>query len=236
MANSPIKLTPFYSIAQRLNAQFTEHHGWNIPEVYTTRDAEIDAARRSVVLADETANGKLTVEGDWAETVVNAAFDLPALAINMGGAIESSYIYRLRNDLFFVTTPPEGEDRTRKKLTAATKASGEFVTITDVTHGQAEIRVIGPASQELLSKVCSLNFHSSEFPNGVAKQTSLAKTDQLIIRRDIGELPAFSVIGVRSLGAYVWDTIVEAGCEFGLVPIGRVALRALDEQRDEESE
>ena len=87
--------------------------------------------------------------------------------------------------------------------------------------------MVGPASQALLSKVCSLNFHSSEFPNGVAKQTSLAKTAQLIIRRDIGELPAFSVIGVRSLGAYVWDTIVEAGREFGITPIGQVTLQAL---------
>ena len=230
MTNAPIRLTPLYATAQRLNAQFTEHHGWNIPEVYTTPDAEIDTARRSVALADETANGKLTVEGDRADALVNTAFDLPALAINMGCTTESDYIFRLRKDLFFISTPPEGEDRALKKLTGATKAAGEFVTITDVTHGRAEIRVVGPASQALLRKVCGLDFHSAEFPNGAAKQTSLAKTAQLIVRRDIGELPAFSVIGVRSLSAYLWDIIVEAGREFGITPIGRAALQALNEE------
>ena len=66
-------------------------------------------------------------------------------------------------------------------------------------------------------------------PNETAKQSSLAKTTQLIIRRDIGELPAFSIIGAQSLGPYVWDTMIEAGREFGLVPIGRAALDVLIE-------
>ena len=88
--------------------------------------------------------------------------------------------------------------------------------------------MIGPDSQVLLSKVCGLDFHSSAFPNETAKQSSLAKTTQLIIRYDIGELPAFSIIGVQSLGPYVWDTLMEAGREFGIVPIGTAALAALE--------
>ena len=78
--------------------------------------------------------------------------------------------------------------------------------------------MIGPNSQALLSKVCGLDFHPSTFPNEAAKQSSLAKTTQLIIRRDIGELSAFSIIGSQSLGPYVWDTLMEAGREFGDCP------------------
>jgi heterotetrameric sarcosine oxidase gamma subunit len=78
-----------------------------------------------------------------------------------------------------------------------------------------------------LSKVCGLDFHPLAFPNGWAKQSSLAKTPQLIIRRDIGELPAFSIIGVRSFAAYVWETIMEAGYELGITPIGQAAVQAL---------
>ena len=139
-------------------------------------------------------------------------------------------IYRLRNDLFFIITPPSKEVSAQKKLTTASAASEQFVTVTDVTHGRVEIRVIGPNSQELLSKVCGLDFHPSAFPNETAKQSSLAKTTQLIIRCDIGELPAFSIIGSQSLGPYVWDTLMEAGREFGGVPIGRAALAALGEE------
>ena len=224
-SKTPIKLTPLHAIAQRLETKFTEQSGWRIPEVYTTLEAEIAAASERIALADETPNGKLLVEGEGAESVLMDAFDLGSLKINEG----RDGIYRLRNDLFFISTPPSREVSTQKKLTTASAKSEPFVTVTDITHGRAEIRVIGPNSQALLSKLCGLDFHSSAFPNKTAKQSSLAKTTQLIIRRDIGELPTFSIIGTQSLGPYVWDTMMEAGKEFGLVPIGRAALVALIE-------
>ena len=224
-SKTPIKLTPLHSIAQRLGATFTEGQGWRIPEVYTTPEDEITAARERIALADETPHGKLLLEGGQAESVLMDVFDLGSLKINEG----RDGIYRLRSDLFFISTPPSKEVSTQKKLIASSTASDQFVTITDVTHGRAEIRVIGPASQGLLSKVCGLDFHPSAFPNETAKQSSLAKTTQLIIRCDIGELSAFSIIGAQSLGPYVWDTLMEAGREFGVVPIGSVALAELIE-------
>lgn len=223
---TPIKLTPLYSAAQRLGATFIEQRGWRIPQVYTTLEDEVVAAQERLVLADETSNGKLLLEGDQVESVLMDAFDLGSLKINKG----HGGIYRLRTDLFFISTTPGREVRAQKKLATALKASEQFVTVTDITHGRAEIRVIGPHSQELLSKVCGLDFHPSAFPNETAKQSSLAKTTQLIIRCDIGELPAFSIIGVQSLGPYVWDTMMEAGREFGVVPIGRAALAVLADE------
>ena len=222
-SKTPVKLTPLYSIAQRLGATLIEQRGWRIPQIYTTLEDEVVAARERLALADETPNGKLLLEGDQVESVVMDAFDLGSLKINEG----RGGIYRLRNDLFFISTTPGREVRAQKKLTTTLKASEQFVTVTDITHGRAEIRVIGPHSQELLSKVCGLDFHPSAFPNETAKQSSLVKTTQLIIRCDIGELPAFSIIGVQSLGPYVWDTMMEAGREFGVVPIGRAALAVL---------
>ena len=226
ISKTPIKLSPLHSIAQRLGATFTDQRGWRIPESYATQEAEIVAAQERLALADETSNGKLLLEGDQAESVLRDALDLSSFKINEG----HDGIYRLRSDLFFISTPPGREVSIRKKLTTASAASEQFVTITEVTHGRAEIRVIGPHSQELLSKVCGLDFHLSAFPNETAKQSSLAKTTQLIIRCDIGELPAFSIIGVQSLGPYVWDTLMETGREFGVVPIGRAALAALGEE------
>ena len=225
-SKTPVKLTPLHSIAQRLGATFIEQRGWRIPQVYTTLEDEVVAAQERLALADETSNGKLLLEGDQVESVLMDTFDLGSLKINEG----HDGIYRLRSDLFFISTPPGREVSIQKKLTTALKASEQFVTVTDITHGRAEIRVIGPNSQELLSKVCGLDFHPSAFPNETAKQSSLAKTTQLIIRCDIGELPAFSIIGSQSLGRYVWDTMMEAGTEFGVVPIGRAALAALADE------
>jgi glycine cleavage system aminomethyltransferase T len=58
-------------------------------------------------------------------------------------------------------------------------------------------------------------------------QTSVAKTHQLIIRADVIDLPAYRLIGGRALGAYVWDTLMEAGRDLQLSPIGCQALERL---------
>ncbi|MCP5095608.1 MAG: hypothetical protein GY943_08660, partial [Chloroflexi bacterium] len=64
----------------------------------------------------------------------------------------------------------------------------------------------------------------SEFPNGMAKQSSVAKTTQIIIRRDLGNMPAYALIGGRSLAVYLWQTILEAGQDLGIQPVGLEAL------------
>ena len=236
---TPIKLTPLYSVAQHLGAQFADQNRWRVPTVYTTLDAEVTAAQNGVGLVDETPNGKLTVEGAQAEAVLQAAFNLPKLEIGEGVLWEqpsgsNHHVYRLRSELFFISTPHEEAPAAQKtvRTTAEAPVGGAsvprpFVTVTDITDGRSELRAVGPASRELLSKVCGLDFHPSGFPNGWAKQSSLAKTPQLIIRRDIGELPAFSIIGVRSFATYVWETIMEAGHELGITPIGQAAIQAL---------
>ena len=230
MSNPPIKLTPLHSFFQQCNARLIEHQGWKIPQVYNTLEAELEAARQRVAIADVSPNGKIMVQGNQAHAFLTATLDLPTITINTGTSVMDARIYRLRNDIFFISTLPGKEEIIIENLMAATQESDQFITITDVTHGRSEIMVIGPNSQELLSKLCGLDFHPSVFPNMAAKQSGFAKTTQLIIRRDIVGLAAFSIIGARSLGEYLWHTVIEAGCEWDIMLIGQSALNTLQEQ------
>ena len=230
MSSPPIKLTPLHSVFQQRNVQFIEHQGWKVSQVYTTLEAELAAAQQRVTVADVSSNGKIMVQGNQAHAFLTVVLDLPAVDINEGTLVMDARVYRLRNDIFFISTLPGKEEIIKEILMAATQKADQFITITDVTHGRSEIMVIGPDSQELLSKLCGLDFHPSVFPNMVAKQSSFAKTTQLIIRRDIVSLAAFSIIGARSLGEYLWYTIIEAGREWDIMLIGQSALNTLQEQ------
>ncbi|MDE3000145.1 MAG: hypothetical protein OXU79_13800 [Gemmatimonadota bacterium] len=219
---APVKLSPLHETARDLGAQFTEASGWRIPAVYATPDAEISAAKRGVALADETANGKLQVEGRVAEAVWKS----PAVEIGAGFAVDAHRVYRLRGDCYFVSTSPGRDIAVRRTL--IDRASDSFVTVTNLTHAWSEIRVLGPGAPALMSRVCGLDFAAAAFPDGVAKQTSVARTTQLVIRRDVADLPAFSVLGARSLAAYVWEILKEAGADLQIAPIGLRAIRALE--------
>ena len=230
MSNPLLKLTPLHSVSQQFNPRLTEHQGWELAESYTTLETELNAARQKVAIADATPNGKLTVQGNQAQDFLSTAMDLPQIAVNSGAIVMGISVYRLRSDLFFMSTLAGKEEVIQEKLKRTSKETDKFITITDVTHGRSEILVVGPVSQELLSKLCGLDFHPCIFSNDAAKQSNLVKTTQLIIRRDIGHLPAFHIIGARSLGEYLWRTIIEAGREWNLIPIGQTAINRLLEQ------
>lgn len=251
MIPSLLKSSPIEDLARKQGAAMGERAGWRVVRRFGSPADELRAAREDVALADETPNGKLLLEGADAAAVVESAFAIPALAINGGAAFEHGSIYRLRRDLFFISTVPGSERPVAEQADAAARSllllpsgpppasggsgggtpgeSNAFVTLTDITHGNAEFRVVGPDSAALLSKLCGLDFHPRVFPNQCAKQSSLAKTVQLIIRRDVGALPAYSIIGGRSLGAYLWEAILRAGHEFGIAPLGNDTIRELEQ-------
>ncbi len=217
------KLSPLSLIQERLGARFSELAGWRIPEAYSDTASEKNAAENALVLVDDTPNGKLTVEGNDAGYVLKTVLKVHATGIGEGEAIPEGMVYRLRSDHYFISTSPGSESDIRKRL--AEGSGPRFVTVTDMTHGWSEIRVLGAASPELMAKVCGLDL--GDFPSGTARQTSVAKTNQLVVRTLVGEMHAFSLLGARSLAAYLWEVLMEAGEEWGMIPAGNKAIREL---------
>lgn len=253
--NPPIKTSSLNEIFVQHQALIGERAGWRVARRFAAQDDELRAAREGVALSDETPNGKVMVEGADVNALLQKAFGISPPDIQRGAEFERGFVYRLRRDLYWITTDAGSENAFVERATAMARdllllpvtrpdpgvigarhsppeaeVDRAFVTITDLTHGYSEFRVIGPASRALLSKVCGLDVHPRAFPNHGAQQSSLAKTVQLIVRRDVGSLPAFSIIGARSLGAYVWQTLLNAGHEFGIAPIGYETVEELEKE------
>ena len=72
-------LSPLHSRLRTLDAEFAGRDGWQVAASFPK--AGPDAAARGVAIADESANGKLQVQGEDAEGLVGAAFSAPALAV-----------------------------------------------------------------------------------------------------------------------------------------------------------
>ena len=230
----PDLLTPLHAVLKGHGAQFSQSAGgWLVASVYTDQQSEVSAARQRLAIADDSTKGNVRVEGAEAEAVLQAVYGLGTVAIGESAAAASGRCYRLRDDLFCVITPAGAEDVAADAIVAAGEAAGHGVTVTIVTHGQASIRIIGPRVTELMSKLCGLDFSSAAFSDGTAQRTSFAKTAQLVIRHDIGQLPAFLVVGARSGAAYVWETILESGEEYGITPIGQTALEMIIKESNE---
>jgi len=203
-----MKLTPIHQTAVGLNAQFTDIGGWKMASVYSTVTEESKAAERRVALLDQSNNTQIMVEGEAAADVLkNAKIDG----------------HQIRPDLFLITADPNAAPDLVAKLEKAI-GSGMLVTVTESTHGNGNLRLVGPDSDDLLSRLCGLDLHDSAFPNGTAKISSVAKTRVTIVRDDVNGKLSYSLIGARSLAAYLWETILAAGADLNIRPMGSVAF------------
>ncbi len=221
-----MKNSPIYETARQKQARFSNQDGWHVAQNYGDVEVETAVLAQSAALCDQSHNGKIRIEGKTA----GAMLDADELAIGAGKAVDYGRLYRLRPDLFFVSTAVGNVRETAATLAQQASDNPDLITVTDVTHGSAELWLIGPNSAKLLNRLCGLDFHDSQFPNGAAKQSSVAKTTQLIIRRDITAraglmtVPAYILIGGRSLAAYLWQTILQAGQDLGVQPVGTAAV------------
>jgi sarcosine oxidase subunit alpha len=223
-----LKLSPLDGAAERLGAHWQELAGWRCPEAYNGVEPEMAAIRVGCGLADVSASGKLQVEGSQARAMLAAALGAAPDGIGGYARVEAGDLYCLRPDMYFLLTPPGAETASREGLDAAAAGLAELVTVTDLTHGLAGIELVGPRAVDVLRRVCGLDFDEAAFPNLTAQQSSLAKTRQLIIRHDRGSLPAYVTLGARSLAAYVWGVLLDAGHTVGIAPVGLAALRSLE--------
>ena len=219
--NTPVKQSPIHFQALKMGARFTEGAGWEIPALFSMVETELSAVRNHVALADVSDRGKLFVEGNTAESILGLS---AALAVGEGVLQDGRSIFRLRSDQFFVNTTANLLEGVAAELAALAEQAAELITVTDMTHGRSQLLVVGPKSGELLSRLCGLDFQDGRFPDQTARQSSVAKTRQLILRQDMAGLATYSLIGSRSLAAYLWQTILEAGRDLDIAPIGQVTV------------
>jgi glycine cleavage system aminomethyltransferase T len=99
------------------------------------------------------------------------------------------------------------------------------VEATDVTSVYANLFLAGPHSKDVLAKLTSLNCES--LPNQSCGQASLAHAHAIVLREDLGLLPAFHILISREYAESVWESIMHAGHEFHLQPFGLETLQLL---------
>jgi heterotetrameric sarcosine oxidase gamma subunit len=103
---------------------------------------------------------------------------------------------------------------------AADAAGDEFVSMTDLTHGRALVRVTGPDAAGLLARLCGADLHDDMAPGGAALRSGVAGVATDIIRDDTmidgAGVPSYLLHCERSSGQYLFGALVSAGESLGI--------------------
>ena len=221
----PQRISPMHRRHLSLGAQMVSEKGWQRPACYTSAQEEAAAVRASTGLSDITPVGKLLLQGADIEA------SLPGVEIPAPGGVtrhEDRHLFcRLAADQLLILTPPDATDDIR--ATMATTQRDTCAHLVDMTSGLTGLCLVGPHSQDVLSKLTDLNLSLPATSHMTCAQTSLSGVQAILVRADFGDVPCYRIFVSRDLGEFAWDVLTEAGSSEGLTPFGVDALRLLRE-------
>ena len=99
---------------------------------------------------------------------------------------------------------------------ANARIADDFVSVIDLTHGRALMRLTGDDAARVLSKLCGIDLADEVTPNLSAFRSSVAKIVTDVVRDDVNGTRSYLLHCERSSGQYLFDVLVDAGAELGL--------------------
>src|SRR5581483_10693028 len=119
---------------------------------------------------------------------------------------------------WFVFAPPgaAGEVAGWLGTLAAGSAPEEFISVVDLTHGRALMRITGPDAPGLLARLCGADLHDDMAPDGAALRAPVAGVATDIVRDDRAAVPSYLLHCERSSGQYLFGALAAAGEPLGI--------------------
>lgn len=192
---------------------------------------EVSGARATspLTITDLTPLAKVLVRAGW-DGPAAAALGVPhgRAARDSSGALVTGS----GPGEWLVLAPPGTAAEAAARLRHATDAAdgAELVTVLEVTHGLAVLRITGERSADLLAKLCAVDFSDRVTPDGSALRSSVARLAAGVVRddqdrdnhdrdnhdRDGRAVRSYLLHCDRSYGQYLFGAVADAGREFGI--------------------
>ena len=214
-----------------------DRYSYGRPGWFDAVGREHKAAREAAVLIDQTSFAKFTLKGpDAAKTLSWIAAGNVDRAVgrltysqmlNDKGGIEADVtVARVAADEFYIVTGTGFATRDFDWINRNIPQSARCELV-DVTSAFSVLSLMGPKAREVLARVCGDDLGNDAFPFGTAKRISVARCPVLALRVTyVGEL-GWELHMPIEVAATVYEALIEAGGDLGLVNAGYRAIETL---------
>jgi sarcosine oxidase subunit alpha len=238
----PIRHSPMQSWHERHRATPLVAGQWIRPEHYGDPGAEVRAVRGGVGIIDVTPIGKLDLRGPDVAKLLNLLYvnKWSKLAVGRvrygvmcaddGVVLDDGVTGRLGDDHYLMSTTSSGATVWEwVESWLQTEHPDLQVHVTPVTTAYASINVAGPRSRELLGRLTEgVDLSSEAFGYMNVRTGTVAGVQDCVLWRIgfTGEL-SYEIHVPAAYGLHVWERLIEAGADLGVVPFGVEAQRIL---------
>lgn len=224
------KKTPLYETHVKYGGQIVEFAGYELPVQYEGHGLikEHTAVRTAAGLFDVSHMGELIVAGENAEAALNdlltndirGMYDgqvrYSLLPNEKGGAVDDVLVYRISATCFLVVVNASNADKDAAWIAGRLPSDVTFANISDAV---AQIALQGPKSEPILRKLVKdedvpVKYYSFR------KNVVIKGMRCLISRTGYTGEHGYEIYCANMDAAKMYETVMEAGKEEGLIPAG----------------
>src|SRR5579859_1131224 len=244
-AQTELRKTPLNALHRKLGAKMVNFGGWDMPVEYPSSGglmAEHKAVRGSVGVFDVSHMGDIRIHtgkapGGALETVQHLCMN-DAAKLTIGQAQYSAMLYPQGTFVDDVIVHRLGEDDYLLVINAGTRekdiqwvrqnTAGFDCVVEDLSDAYTQLAIQGPRAAELLQKLVEVDLAPIKnywFTHG----TVCGLPNRLIARTGYTGEDGFEIYvpGDTGTSEKVWNAVMEAGREFGILPCGLGARNTL---------
>jgi aminomethyltransferase len=236
-----IRKTALYAVHRQMGARMVEFNGWEMPVEYPSAGgiiAEHMAVRNGVGIFDVSHMGDIRLSGPAALAAVQHISMNDAARLSVGQAQYSALLYPQGTFVDDVIVHRLGEDDYFLVINAGTREKDfnwvrentrQFdCKVENLSDDFTQIAIQGPKGMDLLQKITDANLTIVKF-YWVTSGTVCGLRNVLIARTGYTGEDGFEIYvpSNETTSAGVWNEILAAGREFGVVPCGLGARNTL---------
>ena len=246
----PVRKTAMHEWHVQAGAEFEDVGQWKRPWYYprpgeSMEDAvnrECLAVRNAVGVLDASTLGKIDVRGSDAATFLNRVYINAWTKLGIGRCrygfmlneegmvLDDGVTARLAENRFLMHTTSSGAAAVMAWLERwlQTEWPDLKVYLTSVTDHWATVSINGLHARRVMEKLCGdVDLSNEAFPFMSVRNGTVAGVPARIFRISFAGEMCFEVNVDTNYGLRVWESVMEAGEEFGITPFGTETMHVL---------
>ena len=224
-----MRKTPLYEKHVALGGRIVDFSGWALPVQYSGIVEEHLATRNAAGLFDVSHMGEITVEGKDASKFINylVTNDVTKLVpekvmyspmcYEHGGVVDDLLIYMYDEDRFLLVVNAANKDKDYQWILEKSKKFD--VKVEDVSDSYAQIALQGPKAEAILQKLTDVPLSDMKFYT-FKDNASVGGARLLLSRTGYTGEDGFELYLSPADACSIWDKLLEAGKDEGLLPAG----------------
>lgn len=226
---SDLKRTPLFDVYSRHEgARCIDFGGWELPVQFCSITKEHEAVRERAGLFDVSHMGEVMVTGQDAEAYLQrlTTNDVTKLEDGMaqyslmcypdGGVVDDLLVYKVTAGKYMLVINASNID---KDLAWMNEQLNGDVTLDNVSEVTALLALQGPHAEKILSKLTDSDLSGLKGFRFLPEAT-VAGVKAIVSRTGYTGEDGFELYLNAADAVKVWEAVLEAGEEYGLMPVG----------------